>query len=101
MFDVLLAFPVLLLALGLGAACSFGKGCIGMNFDRLGLVLIALGAVTAAGMCLFLKISRVRDPEEPARLSLRTACGAAFPACCSSCRAWSSLLAGQGPQAAP
>jgi peptide/nickel transport system permease protein len=27
--DVMLAFPVLLLALGLGAACSFGKGCLG------------------------------------------------------------------------
>jgi peptide/nickel transport system permease protein len=27
--DVVLAFPVLLLALGLGAACSFGGGCIG------------------------------------------------------------------------
>jgi peptide/nickel transport system permease protein len=27
--DVMLAFPVLLLALGLGAACSFGGGCLG------------------------------------------------------------------------
>jgi ABC-type dipeptide/oligopeptide/nickel transport system permease subunit len=27
--DVLLAFPILLLALGFGAACSFGKGCLG------------------------------------------------------------------------
>jgi ABC-type dipeptide/oligopeptide/nickel transport system permease subunit len=27
--DVLLAFPILLLALGLAAACSFGKGCLG------------------------------------------------------------------------
>jgi peptide/nickel transport system permease protein len=27
--DVMLAFPVLLLALGLGAACSFGGGCFG------------------------------------------------------------------------
>jgi peptide/nickel transport system permease protein len=27
--DVLLAFPILLLGLGLGAACSFGKGCLG------------------------------------------------------------------------
>ena len=27
--DVMLAFPVLLLALGLGAACSFGNGCLG------------------------------------------------------------------------
>jgi ABC-type dipeptide/oligopeptide/nickel transport system permease subunit len=27
--DVLLAFPILLLALGIGAACSFGHGCLG------------------------------------------------------------------------
>ena len=27
LMDVMLAFPVLLLALGLGAACSFGDGC--------------------------------------------------------------------------
>jgi peptide/nickel transport system permease protein len=27
--DVLLAFPILLLALGLAAACSFGNGCLG------------------------------------------------------------------------
>jgi peptide/nickel transport system permease protein len=27
--DVLLAFPILLLALGIGAACSLGKGCLG------------------------------------------------------------------------
>ena len=27
--DVLLAFPILLLALGLGAACSLGNGCLG------------------------------------------------------------------------
>jgi peptide/nickel transport system permease protein len=29
--DVMLAFPVLLLALGLGAACSFGGGCLSIN----------------------------------------------------------------------
>jgi len=29
LMDVVLAFPVLLLALGLGAACSFGGGCLG------------------------------------------------------------------------
>ena len=29
--DVMLAFPVLLLALGLGAACSFGGGCLAIN----------------------------------------------------------------------
>ena len=29
--DIMLAFPVLLLALGLGAACSFGGGCLSIN----------------------------------------------------------------------
>jgi len=29
MIDVLLAFPILLLALGLASACSLGKGCLG------------------------------------------------------------------------
>lgn len=29
LIDVLLAFPILLLALGLAAACSLGKGCLG------------------------------------------------------------------------
>jgi ABC-type dipeptide/oligopeptide/nickel transport system permease subunit len=45
--DVILAFPVLLLALGLGAACSFGNGCIQMNYDRVGQVVLALGLVGA------------------------------------------------------
>jgi ABC-type dipeptide/oligopeptide/nickel transport system permease subunit len=46
--DVVLAFPVLLLALGLGAACSFGNGCLQMNFGRVGIVLIAVAAAGAA-----------------------------------------------------
>jgi ABC-type dipeptide/oligopeptide/nickel transport system permease subunit len=37
--DVVLAFPVLLLALGLASACSFGNGCVG------GLVQPGLGVV--------------------------------------------------------
>ena len=45
--DVILAFPVLLLALGLGAACSFGNGCIQMNYDRVGLTLTAVGVLGA------------------------------------------------------
>jgi ABC-type dipeptide/oligopeptide/nickel transport system permease subunit len=47
--DVILAFPVLLLALGLGAACSFGNGCIQMNFDRAGLIVTVVGILGAAG----------------------------------------------------
>jgi ABC-type dipeptide/oligopeptide/nickel transport system permease subunit len=45
--DIILAFPVLLLALGLGAACSFGKGCIPINYDRVGLVLVLAGLLLA------------------------------------------------------
>ena len=45
--DVLLAFPILLLGLGLGAACSLGNGCLTINRDSVGLVMIALGAVIA------------------------------------------------------
>jgi peptide/nickel transport system permease protein len=37
--DVLLAFPILLLALGIGAACSLGKGCLG------GLIQPGIGVV--------------------------------------------------------
>jgi peptide/nickel transport system permease protein len=33
--DVMLAFPVLLLALGLGAACSFGGGCLAINIGPI------------------------------------------------------------------
>jgi peptide/nickel transport system permease protein len=40
--DVMLAFPVLLLALGLGAACSL-KGCLGA--DAIGRDLLIVGAV--------------------------------------------------------
>jgi peptide/nickel transport system permease protein len=43
--DVMLAFPVLLLALGLGAACSFGKGCIAVNYDRVGGFIIAFSLI--------------------------------------------------------
>jgi ABC-type dipeptide/oligopeptide/nickel transport system permease subunit len=46
--DVILAFPVLLLALGLGAACSFGDGCIPINYDRVGLGLTVVGVLGAA-----------------------------------------------------
>jgi peptide/nickel transport system permease protein len=39
LIDVLLAFPILLLGLGLAAACSLGKGCLG------GLIKPGLGVV--------------------------------------------------------
>jgi peptide/nickel transport system permease protein len=37
--DVLLAFPILLLALGLASACSFGHGCLG-GLIKPGLVVV-------------------------------------------------------------
>jgi ABC-type dipeptide/oligopeptide/nickel transport system permease subunit len=52
--DVILAFPVLLLALGLGAACSFGDGCIasifGLGFGTAGLVLVLAGLALAGAI---------------------------------------------------
>ncbi len=59
--DVILAFPVLLLALGLGAACSFGNGCIPINYDRVGLVLVALG-VAGAGITVAWRAARTPPP---------------------------------------
>jgi ABC-type dipeptide/oligopeptide/nickel transport system permease subunit len=47
LIDVLLAFPILLLGLGLGAACSFGNGCITVNKSTLGLVLLLIGVAVA------------------------------------------------------
>ena len=46
--DVLLAFPILLLGLGLGAACSLGNGCLTINRHNVGPVVILLGLVVAA-----------------------------------------------------
>jgi ABC-type dipeptide/oligopeptide/nickel transport system permease subunit len=51
--DVILAFPVLLLALGLGAACSFGNGCIQMSFHRVGLIMLLVGLAGAVASTLW------------------------------------------------
>jgi ABC-type dipeptide/oligopeptide/nickel transport system permease subunit len=51
-FDVLLAFPVLLLALGLAAACSLGKGCIAVNYHRAGIEVL----LAAAALALLLNV---------------------------------------------
>ena len=46
--DIVLAFPVLLLSLGLAAACSLGDGCgISAPLQVVGLVLIGAGALVA------------------------------------------------------
>jgi len=51
--DVMLAFPVLLLALGLAAACAL-KGCIPVNFNLLGLIVIAIALVGVLGSIAWL-----------------------------------------------
>lgn len=44
--DVLLAFPILLLALGIAAACSFGEGCLrGVVKPGLGVVIFVIAFV--------------------------------------------------------
>jgi ABC-type dipeptide/oligopeptide/nickel transport system permease subunit len=48
MLDVMLAFPVLLLGFGLAAACSLGNGCIALNYNNVGNVLMAAGVVVVA-----------------------------------------------------
>src|SRR3954465_14094189 len=58
--DVMLAFPVLLLALGLGAACSFGKGCIPVNYDKTGLGVLGFAVLGMAFSVLRLVIANRR-----------------------------------------
>ncbi len=49
LMDIQLAFPVLLLAIGLGAACSLGNGCFSTrSFDKIGLVMVLIALVGAA-----------------------------------------------------
>jgi ABC-type dipeptide/oligopeptide/nickel transport system permease subunit len=64
--DVMLAFPVLLLALGLGAACSFGKGCIPVNYNRVGLVIIILALLGMAVSLLRLVVANRRAQQSAA-----------------------------------
>jgi peptide/nickel transport system permease protein len=50
LIDILLAFPILLLALGLASACSLGNGCLktnslGRDFVYLGLALLVLAVI--------------------------------------------------------
>jgi ABC-type dipeptide/oligopeptide/nickel transport system permease subunit len=61
--DVMLAFPVLLLALGLGAACSFGKGCIPVNYNRVGLVIIIFALLGMAYSLLRLVLANRRAQQ--------------------------------------
>lgn len=78
--DVMLAFPVLLLALGLGAACSLGDGCLPMNNDRVGLVLIGIGLLVAALQIAWMLVTRRREgisaqPIRPIDVAVRVVPG--------------------------
>jgi ABC-type dipeptide/oligopeptide/nickel transport system permease subunit len=66
--DVILAFPVLLLALGLGAACSFGNGCIQMNLHRVGLILVLVGLAGAVATAAWRATRPVPDGSQGQRL---------------------------------
>jgi peptide/nickel transport system permease protein len=44
--DVLLAFPILLLGIGLASACSLGNGCLGIISPGLGVVVSVIALAT-------------------------------------------------------
>ncbi|HTN24690.1 MAG TPA: ABC transporter permease [Solirubrobacteraceae bacterium] len=44
--DVLLAFPILLLGIGLASACSLGDGCLGLIQPGLGVVVVVIAIAT-------------------------------------------------------
>jgi ABC-type dipeptide/oligopeptide/nickel transport system permease subunit len=66
--DVMLAFPVLLLGFGLAAACSL-KGCISMNYNNVGNVLMIAGVVVIALTALWeaYKVRREAEVAERTR----------------------------------
>jgi len=61
LMDVMLAFPVLLLALGLGAACAYGHGCTIAKYDVFGRVLIVAGLI---GAIIVPMVRRSRVPRD-------------------------------------
>jgi ABC-type dipeptide/oligopeptide/nickel transport system permease subunit len=67
--DVILAFPVLLLALGLGAACSFGNGCIPMNFNLIGIIVLAVGIAGALATTAWRATRKVPEGAQRDRAS--------------------------------
>jgi ABC-type dipeptide/oligopeptide/nickel transport system permease subunit len=67
LFDVALAFPVLLLALGLGAACSIGNGCVTVNYHDVGLAILIAGILVIVVMNL-LALRREARPQGRARV---------------------------------
>jgi ABC-type dipeptide/oligopeptide/nickel transport system permease subunit len=76
-FDVALAFPVLLLALGLGAACSFGNGCVTVNYRHLGFGVLGFGVLVA--VLPSLAALRYRGASRRRRLRLKSVLYRALP----------------------
>src|SRR5207248_1077112 len=64
--DIVLAFPILLLAIGLASACSLGKGCLGglITPGRVTLiVVIALSSWTYIGRIIRGQTLSLREKE--------------------------------------
>ena len=68
--DVMLAFPVFLLALGLGAACSFGKGCA-IPGKTAGWTLSGLSILVLIGLVVGLVVRR-RSGMNVTRVDVRS-----------------------------
>src|SRR5487761_239419 len=74
LIDVTLAFPILLLALGIASACSLGNGCAaGLNHPGLGTVIVAIVVInwTYIGRIIRGQVLSLREKEfiEAARAS--------------------------------
>jgi ABC-type dipeptide/oligopeptide/nickel transport system permease subunit len=66
LIDVLLAFPILLLALGIAAACSLGNGCLGgLIKPGLGVVIFVIAFVnwTYIGRIIRGQVLSLREKE--------------------------------------
>jgi ABC-type dipeptide/oligopeptide/nickel transport system permease subunit len=66
LIDILLAFPILLLALGVAAACSLGKGCLGgLIKPGLGVVIFVIAFVnwTYIGRIIRGQVLSIREKE--------------------------------------
>jgi peptide/nickel transport system permease protein len=66
LIDILLAFPILLLALGVAAACSLGQGCLGgLIKPGLGVVIFVIAFVnwTYIGRIIRGQVLSVREKE--------------------------------------
>jgi ABC-type dipeptide/oligopeptide/nickel transport system permease subunit len=48
LMDVVLAFPLLLLAIGLASACTLGKGCLPIHRHLVGWIIAGIGALWLA-----------------------------------------------------